>query len=66
MAVHNLRPRKLGPYDLEYHRGELGDIEVIVWRDECRHDGFMIRCRDWQHVHKLMRVIRAEMSEGAK
>ncbi|MHA7826908.1 MAG: hypothetical protein ACX93P_05025 [Roseovarius sp.] len=66
MTVHFLRPREVGGYPIDYQEAhpEIGGIDVIVWRDEGRHDGFLVNCRDWQRAHELVDVIRRE-TEGA-
>lgn len=67
MTLHFLRPRQVAGYPITYHEAdpELGGIEVIIWRDARRDDGFMIRCTDWGHVHRLLTDIDAVM-EGRK
>jgi hypothetical protein len=54
-------------FPIEYHKAdpEIGGIEVIIWRDARRHDGFMFHARDWGHVHRLLAKIAAGKA-GAK
>lgn len=64
--IHFLRPNKIGGHPVEYQKAnpEIGGVDVIVWRDERRDDGFLINCRDWQHAHELVDTIRK--AKGAR
>lgn len=68
MTVHFLRPQKMAGFTVEYHQGppEVGGIEVIIWRNVRRDDGFMFRCRDWGHVHRTLSNIKAAMAGGVQ
>lgn len=61
MSLYFLRPRAVGGYSIDYHScpPEVGGIEVIIWRSARRDDGFMIHCRDWGHVYRLLSDIGA-------
>ena len=61
MTLHFLRPQQVAGYPITYHQAdpEIGGIEVIIWRDARRHDGFMVHARDWGHVHRLLAKIAA-------
>ena len=63
MTVQFLCPRQVAGYPIDYHPAtpKIGRIEVIIWRDARRDDGFMIRCTDWSHVRRLLTDINAVM-----
>jgi uncharacterized protein YrrD len=66
MTIHYLRPHEVGGHPIEYHKAhpEVGGIDVVVWQDARRHEGFLLNCRDWQHAHELVDVIRREKEAG--
>lgn len=63
MTIHNLRPRELAGFVIDYHVADpfVGGIDVFIWRNARRDDGFMIRCSDWGHAHRLLTDINAVM-----
>jgi|GEM_PF-2692414 len=63
MTLHFLRPQQVAGYPITYHQPapEVGGIEVVIWRDARRDDGFMFHARDWGHVHRLLSDIDAVM-----
>lgn len=66
MTVHFLAPRQIGDMPVDFHQAEpeVGGIVVVIWRSEARHDGFMVHCRDWGAVHRLLRTIETEIKNG--
>jgi len=67
MAIHFLRPQQVAGFPVEYHEAtpEIGGIDVIVWRDARRNDGFKIHCRDWGRVHQVLTTIKGAMEGRA-
>lgn len=65
MNLHFLRPRELAGYPIDYYKADpvTGAIDVVIWRNERRDDGFMIHCENWGHAHRLLTEI-GKATEG--
>ena len=63
MTLHFLRPTKLAGFLIDYRKAdpEIGGVDVFIWRDARRDDGFMIHCHDWGHAHRLLTDIKKVM-----
>lgn len=58
--IHFLRPQKIAEHPVDYQKAhpEVGGIDVIIWKNDNRDEGFLVNCRDWKMAHELVDVIR--------
>lgn len=63
MSILELRPRKVAGFLIDYHAADpdVGGVDVVIWRNARRDDGFLVRCSDWGHAHRLLTDINALM-----
>jgi hypothetical protein len=47
-------PPRVNGFPVDYMPAEGGGVDVAIWQDERRDEGFLIHCADWAAVRKLV------------